>query len=224
MQVIKTFKANDKGRDFYTTDVHGCYDVLHEQMRLNAFDISKDRLFVGGDLCDRGAYSDTVLDYIYEPWFHSIQANHEAMLIEAYENPNSRQAYQMLFCNGGEWFYDCSDDKQKAIYEAFKTLPVAIELETPTGLIGMIHAECPYNDWEKFRGITQAELEWNGLATAQWARTRYDRQDTTIVKGVKKLLVGHTPTSSGSVEQLGNVFYSDLGSFFRGTLCFMELN
>lgn len=222
--LIKTFKANTIGRDFFTTDLHGCYDLLHEQLKLHAFDTAKDRLFVGGDWCDRGSDSQHVLDYIYEPWIHSIRSNHEEMLITAFENPTSRSAYEMLYCNGGEWFYDCTPEKQKAIYEAFKSLPLAIEIESPDGLIGIIHAQVPMDDWEKFRNMNQMELEWSGYAIAQWARTKYDKQDTTEVKGLYKLLVGHSPTNSGEVEQLGNTFYSDLGSFFRDKIAFIQID
>lgn len=222
--LIKRFKENTIGRDFATSDLHGCYDLLHEQMRLNAFDMSKDRLFIGGDNCDRNPDSTNILDYIYEPWFHSIRGNHEEMLITAFENPTSRNAYEMLYCNGGEWFYDCTPEKQKAIYEAFKSLPLAIEIETPKGLIGLIHAQVPFNDWEQFRGSTKAELEWNGYATAQWARTKYDKKDATDVKGLYKLFCGHSPTDSGEVEQLGNTYYSDLGSFFRDKIAFIQIN
>lgn len=221
--MIKIFKENKVGRDFFTTDLHGCYDLLHEQMKLHAFDTSKDRLFVGGDWCDRGPQSADVLDYIYEPYIHSIQANHEAMLISAYENNLNGQSAQMLFFNGGQWYWDCTPEKQKAIYEAFKELPLAIEIETPNGLIGIIHAEVPYGDWEAFRNISDIELEMNGEAVAQWARTKYDKQDKSNVKGLYKCFVGHTPTKSGNIEQIGNVFYSDLGAFFRNRLCFVEI-
>lgn len=222
--MIKTFKENMIGRDFFTTDLHGCYDLLHEQLRLNAFDSTKDRLFVGGDWCDRGPDSQYVLDYIYEPWIHSIQANHEKMLIDAYEQGENSNAAGMLAINGGMWFYELSKEKQTAIYEAFKSLPLAIEIETSKGLIGIIHAEVPYGDWEKFRNISDIELEYNGEAVAQWSRTKYDKQDKSSVKGLYKCFVGHTPTKSGEIEQLGNVFYSDLGSFFRDKISFVELS
>lgn len=224
MELIKRFKQNLTGRDFFTTDLHGCYDLLHEQLQVNAFDTSKDRLFVGGDWCDRGPDSKYVLDYIYEPWIHSIQANHEAMLIHAYENKLTGHAARMLYSNGGEWYWDLEEDIQKAVYEAFKSLPLAIEIESASGLIGIIHAEVPYGDWEKFRSISDIELEYSGEAVAQWARTKYDKQDRSIVKGLHKCYVGHTPTRSGEVEQLGNVFYSDLGSFFRDKISFIQIN
>lgn len=222
--LIKRFEENKVGRDFFTTDIHGHFELLHEQMRLNAFDTLKDRLFVGGDCCDRGPDSQHILDYIYEPWFHSVQANHDAMVIQAYENKLTGNAARMLYSNGGEWYWECSSGKQRAIYEAFKSLPLAIEIESSDELIGIIHAECPYNDWEQFRGITKAELEWNGYATAQWARTRYEKKDVTPVKGVRKLYVGHTPTDSGYIEQLGNTWYCDLGSFFRDKIAFIQIN
>lgn len=222
--MIKRFKQNKEGRDFFTTDLHGCYDLLHEALKANAFDISKDRLFVGGDWCDRGPDSGHVLDYIYEPWIHSIQANHEAMLIHTYQNKMTGTAARMLYQNGGQWYFECSTEKQKAIYQAFKELPLAIEIESPLGLIGIIHAEVPYGDWEKFRNISDIELDYNGEAVAQWARTKYDKQDKSEVKGLYKCYVGHTPTNSGEVEQLGNVFYSDLGSFFRDKISFIQIN
>ena len=38
-----------KGRVFFTTDLHGSYDLLHEKLKEVGFDTSKDLLFVGGD-------------------------------------------------------------------------------------------------------------------------------------------------------------------------------
>lgn len=222
--LIKRFEENKIGRDFFTTDLHGHFELLHEQLRLNTFDTSKDRLFLGGDCCDRGPDSKHILDYIYEPWFHSVQANHDAMVIQAYEDEFKGRAAEMLYFNGGEWYFDCPPQKQLAIYNAFKSLPLAIEIESPQGLIGIIHSQCPYDDWEKFRGITKAELEWNGYAIAQWARTKYDKKDVTPVKGVHKLLTGHTPTDSGEVEVYGNTWYCDLGSFFRDKISFIQIN
>ena len=221
--MIKYFEKNTKGRDFFTTDIHGYFDLLHEQMNLHAFNTSKDRLFVGGDNCDRGPNSDWILDYINESWYHSIRGNHEEMVISFYEQQR-RQPFEMLYCNGGEWYFDCTPEKQKAIYESFKALPLAIELQARSGRkIGLVHAECPYNDWDKFKNITKAELEWGGESTAQWARTKYNKKDISAVKGVDVLLVGHSPTTSGEIEELGNVKYCDLGSFFRDKICFMEI-
>jgi serine/threonine protein phosphatase 1 len=219
---IKHFEKNTQGRDFFTTDIHGHFDLLHDEMRSHAFDTSVDRLFVGGDNCDRGPNSEWILDYINEPWYHSVRGNHEQMVISVIEDCD-QQALNMLSYNGGMWFFQLEDEIKMAVYESFKSLPLAISVETDNGLIGIIHAELPYDDWEAFKGITKAELEWNGAATAQWARSRYDKGITTHVKGLNTLYVGHTPTHSGCVELLGNVVYADLGSFFRGKISFIQI-
>lgn len=225
MNHILKVPKNTKGRDFFTTDVHGHFDLLVEAMREHNFSpASGDRLFSSGDWCDRGPQSEEVLDWLNEPWVYSTRANHEEMVICAIEDGEESNAAGMLAINGGMWFFDITESQQMRIYESFKSLPIAIELESRSGKkVGIIHAECPYSDWEEFRNITQAEYKWNGQAIAQWARTKYDRQDERFVKNIDLLLVGHTPTKSGEIEQLGNVYYCDLGSFFRGKLCFFEI-
>lgn len=227
---IKHYPKNTKGRDFFTTDIHGHFDLLHEQMKLHAFDTSKDRLFVGGDNCDRGPNSNWILDYIYEPWFISVRGNHEEMVLAYIEalasglERDARQPFEMLYFNGGQWFFDITEKKQLEIYQAFKELPLAIELESRSGAkVGIVHAEVPYNDWEVFKKATGAELVWNAQAVAQWARSKYDKQNQDNVKNIDIVYVGHTPTESGNIESLGNVRYSDVGSFFRNKLSFQEI-
>jgi hypothetical protein len=88
----------------------------------------------------------------------------------------------------------------------------------------MIHAEVPYNDWNKWLNISKAELEWDGQATAQWARTWYSTKYQGDVKGVDVVLVGHTPTDSGGVEQYGNMVFIDGGSFFNDKINLVEIN
>lgn len=212
-----------KGRIFFTTDLHGHYDLLHEQLKLVSFDSSKDILIIGGDLCDRGPDSQHVLDYLNEPWVYCIRGNHEQLLIDAYEEDFTGPSTNCLLGNGGFWIANISDDLMKAIYESFKSLPLAIELLTPTETIGIIHAQCPYNSWDEFKKMTKVEMEYNGGATAQWARTNYDKQSDIQIKGVDRLIVGHSPTKSGEVEVYGNTTYADLGSFFRGKISFIQL-
>ena len=229
-QEIKTLDLREhKGRVFFTTDIHGHFDLLHEKLREVAFDSNKDILILGGDCTDRGPDSKYILDYLNEPWIYSIRGNHEQMVIDFIEalasgdERNARQPFQMLYCNGGEWFFDITEQHQMQIYESFKSLPLAIELLTPTEKIGIVHAQCPFNNWDKFKKMTKAELNWNGAATVQWARTNYDKKLDLIVKGVDRLLVGHTPTDSGEVEVLGNTWYCDAGSLFRDRISFIQL-
>lgn len=224
MKEIKILDMREhKGRIFFTTDLHGHYDLLHEQLKLVSFDSTKDILIIGGDLCDRGPDSQHVLDYLNEPWVYCIRGNHEQLLIDAYEEDFAGPSTNCLLGNGGFWIANISDELMKAIYESFKSLPLAIELLTPTETIGIIHAQCPYNSWDEFKKMTKAELDYNGGATAQWARTNYDKQADIQIKGVDRLIVGHSPTKSGEIEVYGNTTYADLGSFFRGKISFIQL-
>lgn len=221
---VQTFGKNLKGRDFFVSDVHGYFDLLHEELNKVNFNSDTDRLFSGGDWCDRGPDSKYILDYLTLPWIYSVRGNHEEMLIEAYQNPSCRSRYEMLFCNGGQWWYDVKPAEQRMIYDVFKSLPLGIELTSKSDKkVGIVHGECPYGNWDKFKYATGAELRWNVQAVAQWARTKYDRKNTSDVMGVDMLLVGHTPTDSGGVEKLGNVFYTDAGSFFRNKINLIEI-
>lgn len=224
MNHIKKFPKNTKGRDFFVTDIHGCFDLLVEAMREVSFSPANgDRLFSSGDWCDRGPQSNQVLDWLQEPWVYSTRANHEQMVISVIEDCD-QQALNMLFHNGGQWYFLQPAEKQQQIYQMFKSLPLAIELESRSGKkVGIVHAEVPCGDWKWFSEMTDAELRWNGEAVVQWARTKYDKQDKGIVKNIDEVYVGHTPTNTGKVEQLGNVFYCDAGSFFRDKINFVEI-
>lgn len=228
MSNVKIYPKNTNGRDFFTTDIHGHFDLLHEQMEYHAFNTKTDRLFVGGDSCDRGPQSDWILDYILEPWFISVRANHEQMVVDYIESlvtdcsDHSKDCERMLYMNGGEWFFDLSWSKQMAIYESFKSLPLGIELTSASGKkVGIVHAQCPFSDWDTFKEMSSEGAE----ATALWARSKYEYPERfdDIVRGVDLLLTGHTPTKTGDVEKIGNQWYCDGGSFFRNKLNFIEI-
>lgn len=212
-----------KGRVFFATDLHGCYDLLHEQLTIHGFDREKDILILGGDMCDRGPDSQYVLDYLDLAWAWCIQGNHEKIFIDAYEEEWCGPNTNCLLVNGGEWIKDLSVSHAKMIYQTFKELPLAIELLLPTEKVGIVHAAVPYRDWDQFTNITKAELEWNGFSAAQWTRDSYRDKDTSIVKGIDRVFVGHNPTDSGDIEVLGNVWHCDLGCFFRDKIAFVEI-
>ncbi|AEO14566.1 putative metallophosphoesterase [Pseudomonas phage phiPto-bp6g] len=217
---------NFKGRIFFTTDLHGHYDLLHEALREVAFDETKDFLFVGGDWTDRGPYSNTVLDYINERWIASVRGNHEQMFIEGFEahwHPNNRSVLT-LRAHGGDWIWSMSDLDKIMIHEAFSAMPLGIEILLPNDQkVGIIHAEVPYNDWDQFKAITKAELDWDGTATAQWARTWYTRRYQGQVKGVDVVLVGHTPTDRSKQERLGNMVFADSGCHWTDRINLIEI-
>lgn len=168
---IKTFEANTEGRDFVIGDLHGAYTVLENLLKNLNFDKTKDRLFSVGDLVDRGPKSLKCLELLYEPWFHAVLANHEQMMVEAFDG-----GYMGNFWlgNGGMWGAEALNtwrinqssgsisqiptDDEATLYDLLdkvRELPFLTTVSKRNGeKVHIIHAELPPN-----RTITDADLE-----------------------------------------------------------------
>ena len=222
-RVLEIDRRGKDGRIWFTSDIHGCFNLLEEHLNRVSFNPSKDLLISGADWTDRGAYSSRVLQYLNTPWVASVRGNHEQLFIATVEEGFNGPASRCLWENGGEWVFDMYDngkmDEIMAIYETFKSLPIAIELLTDKEKIGIVHAQVPYNDWDRFKEESHPKEE----EITQWARSNYVSGKEVVVGGVDRVLCGHTPTASGEVEVRGNIWYSDLGSFFTGRLAFFEI-
>ncbi|MBL0897518.1 MAG: metallophosphoesterase, partial [Reyranella sp.] len=147
MSIVRRFAMNLTGRDLIVGDIHGHFTKLERELQAIEFDPSKDRLFSVGDLVDRGPESELALDWIGKPWFHAVQGNHEDMAISWAKGILDSGLY---VANGGGWNVGSPRAAQQDIAEAFKALPVAIELQTRGGLIGIVHADCPARPWQQF--------------------------------------------------------------------------
>lgn len=213
MSVVKHFTKNLLGRDFVVGDIHGEFSKLERQLKQLDFDEAYDRLFSVGDLIDRGPESDEAADWVVrKEWFHSVAGNHDWMPADAL-NPSYPNACGNHFINGGQWFYGLPEVEQQCIAIVLKDLPLAIEVETDQGLIGIIHAEVPLNDWNLFQTLYPDNIDYF-TSVAQWARKRISQGYTGVVEGVDKVYVGHTPTQDGRELVLGNVHYIDSGAVF----------
>lgn len=210
---IKRFERNTAGRDLIVGDIHGHFSKLQAALDAAGFDPACDRLFSVGDLVDRGPESDVVLDWLARPWFHAVQGNHEDMAIRW---PNGHMDPGNYMANGGGWNIGNPPEMQREIAEALAVLPLGIEIETSSGLVGVVHAECPFDDWDKFRAaLLDPTISSNVMdrieGVAQWARHRVDYGIRDLVLGLRALVVGHTPLQWPVV--LGNVHYIDTGGW-----------
>ena len=217
---VKTLTFKNNERVFYTTDIHGCYHLLKKHLDRVGFN-DDDILIVGGDTIDRGMSSESVLEYLDKPNIHVIKANHEDMFIKSFDEGWCGRQTDRFISNGGYWVDGMLEYEIKAIYDFFTSLPTAIKLELNKETIGIVHAECS-DDWDVFTVDIESNCE-DAYVRAIWGRSRYANRDETIVRGVDRVLVGHTPTNSGGVETLGNVQYCDTGAFFTGILAFIQL-
>jgi serine/threonine protein phosphatase 1 len=205
---MQKFERNRVGLDYVVGDIHGCFDRLRIALDQVGFDKSKDRLFSVGDLVDRGPASLDAMDWLDQPWFFAVRGNHEQMAINFEKGHNHAFQYER---NGGRWFINLDAQSQFRIAQRFNELPYAIEVDTPNGTFGIVHAEVPGNNWLRLRDPGKEEQE-----IALWERDRYMDDDQSLVEGIDRVYVGHTPVKRP--VQLGNVFYIDTGAVFGGAL------
>lgn len=215
--MIQRFEINTAGRDLIVGDIHGCFTRLRSHLDRLAFDPTRDRLFSVGDLVDRGPESDAALEWLAFPWFHAVQGNHEDMAIR-WGRPGCRMDGDLYMRNGGGWNVGNPPELRAEFSAAFDALPLAIELETEFGLLGIVHAECPFADWADLRVACTAEMAPKYMKMLResilWSRDRIEEQRHDEVAGVRAVVVGHTPVER--MTSLGNTIYIDTGAVFRG--------
>jgi len=208
MNAIQHFSRNEAGRDFAVGDVHGVFGKLRAALDAIKFDPSVDRLFSVGDLVDRGPDSDHSLDWLKLPWFHAVRGNHEQMAIDF--------AYGMLPAdhyvrNGGGWNVSNPAPARREFAAAFEALPIAIEVETANGLVGIVHADCPLRRWQDMHAALTGPNSQAFQNVMLWSRDRFDHENRDNVDGVRAVIVGHTPLVRYS--SLGNTIYIDTGAW-----------
>lgn len=224
---FRSFAANTKGRDFVVGDVHGHFELLEELLTQIHFQPAADRLFVTGDVIDRGPRSHDVMTWLDKPWFHSVRGNHEQMVLDYVAGVGDPPRHAR---NGGAWFYELTSLEQQQIAERLFELPIAMQVSLPSGEnVGIIHAESPcwkddlsWLDAVASLNSPDHEIQRAALTQALYARDRISSHDEQPVRGVDRLYVGHSTTPD--VLQLGNVIYIDTGcSFADGRLTAINL-
>lgn len=222
---VRTLPLNTQGTDYVVGDIHGCFDLVDQALARLGFAPDQDRLLCVGDLIDRGPQSAQVDAFLARPYVYAVRGNHEDELLAMYEYdpalvdeididafPSATQN-ALLNPMGTMWWLAVDRDKRRTILESFLKLPLAIEVSTPRGLVGLIHADIPNGmSWPAF---TQALRSGDASVseTALWGRTRAHRDDHQGVAGVGRVFCGHTPHER--ITRRENVYFVDTGAVFQ---------
>lgn len=213
--LVRRLPANTQGRDWVVGDIHGAFDLVITAIRISGFDRRVDRLFVVGDLVDRGDDSLRALKFLEQPYVHCVRGNHEDMWMGLYTDGPPEPEFVRLINNrmsGLEWWFQAPKAERDALVAMFNELPIVIEVETPRGLVGMIHADVPDGmSWPQFVAAIEAGDD-RVTQTALWGRTRAHQGNTDGVAGVGRIFAGHTPQDR--ISRLGNVYLVDTGAIF----------
>lgn len=214
---VRSFGKNEAGKDWIISDAHGAFDLVWSAMKSSKFDKAVDRLFVAGDMVDRGPESMRAKRFLEQPFVHAILGNHERWWLDLYEDgPPDPEVVKYLGGRGNmgvQWWLDADPEERDALVEMFKKLPLVIEVETDRGLVGIVHAEVPEGmAWQTFKKAI-ARGDHHTVQSALWGRRRIKAGDQTGVEGVGRVFVGHTPQWNG-LKRYGNVYAIDTGAVF----------
>ena len=203
---VKIWDKRINGRLFAVGDLHGCYNLLMTRLGQVGFDFDNDLLVSVGDLVDRGPECRQVLEWLAKPWFHPVRGNHDDYVCRFDTCDVENWVY-----NGGAWFAGLAWDEQREFAAQFNELPIAIEVDTPAGLVGLVHADCPFPSWFQLQFALTAQLTPKELKlvknTCMWSRSRIEQGDTTGVLDIHAVICGHTPLRKPVL--LGNVYHID---------------
>lgn len=208
---VLRFDVNERGRDLVVGDIHGMFTALRALLDEAKFDIETDRLFSVGDLVDRGPESAEAMAWLAEPWFFACRGNHEQFALEA-GNPDQFDLW--INHNGGEWWLELDASDQLRFAAVFRDMPLAMEVQTEAGRIGIVHADVPpLMSWDDFMDRLEAGDE-DAMFYAMWSRNRIAGVVSSLpVRGsVERVYCGHTPTRETVV--VDNVHYIDTGAVY----------
>ncbi len=215
---------------YFVGDLHGQYQLLLQAMQHAGFDPSNGDVLVStGDLVDRGPQSMECLSLLDQDWFYTVKGNHEQMLLDGLAalagNGKSLDLINWRDFNGGDWYQEDSPVAQEVerLLPTLTELPLAIEIETELGRVGVIHAAVPNNEWLDIDLLqlkaSQKFAMWsrsNGLAARRKLDSVANGQSSLSsnmhqVQGIDAVVVGHTIMPQGAPALLGNTLYLDVG-------------
>jgi len=119
-------------------DVHGHYDGLMLLLEALA-PSSDDRVYLLGDLIDRGPKSAQVLDFVQQSPYQTLLGNHEQLMLDALSPSVDLRAWQSWLYSGGDATVASYKDTGMMPYkhlEWLRSLPTYLDL----GDIWLVHA------------------------------------------------------------------------------------
>ena len=94
-------------------------------------------------------------------------------------------------------------------------LPLAMEVETASGVVGIVHADVPpLVTWSRFMALLRA-CDRDAALYSLWSRNRIQGGSgarSPVRGGVERVYCGHTPTRT--TLRLDNVHYIDTGAVY----------
>ena len=198
-------RRNDAGRDFVVGDVHGCVLTLERLLERVEFDPGRDRLFSVGDVVNRGPNSHLALDWLESGRLLAVMGNHEAMVLHALQ-AGKRPAW-------APWVRRLDADEKRRWFHVLMQLPLAIEIETAHGPVGIVHAGVVGRNWTRtVDALKHGHKDTTNTALLGGHGPDWRAPHGGPVTGLRALVTGHEPVSRPARH--GAWWQIDLGAGF----------
>lgn len=191
---------------YVLSDVHGHADALEAALDACALG-PDDELFVLGDLVDRGPEPIRCLQLVRDvPSIHVLKGNHEAMMLDAMDHPDSLMAQQQWALNGGVitvcQLDAMAEDQARDLLQWVRDLPLWATAMVGGRCFGLVHAGIDPKTVAGPMGAADEQGLGELLAsqdeeTLLWVRQGFWDEPTGLLdgEGAGPLIVaGHTPT------------------------------
>jgi serine/threonine protein phosphatase 1 len=187
----QSIAPNPAGIDWICGDVHGHLSVLQAQLKQGGFRYGVDRLFLLGDLVDRGPDSEATLNWaLSTEEVFSVLGNHELMFLARSQHEAYREKHRLI---GGAWADELSFSTYRRLAEdCARKFPLSMAVPSGEHTVGLVHAQSPFDDWRQLQDADYSEK----LAidcTWPWDRAQGPEQ---IIGGVSAVMSGHIGTST----------------------------
>lgn len=173
---------------YVMSDIHGDMNAFAKIMSM--IDLQRnDRLYILGDVIDRGEYGIELLQTIRDiPNCTLLMGNHEYMMINALRNPDKKRLMRIWENNGCDHTYASfkvlSEEQQEEMLVYLESLPIQIEITVDGDTYILVHA-APKELFEAENWKYKTKKEFS-----LWHRiTKY-----AVMPEGKTVIFGHTPT------------------------------
>lgn len=225
---------------YVMSDIHGYYNSFIKMLEKINFN-NEDKLYVIGDLIDRGPSSLKIIEYCRRhDNIEVLKGNHEYMLEMANKDRGLRKCWLR---SGGditldelEESYKDDSEYEKSLNEWVENLPLFESVKVNGNEFFLTHAGISKDLFNTYRKKFKLG-KWHKidlLDLFEWAVNYLDYDENNILwsKGIfgskftftrDYLVIGHTPTKSKKIEKINKVYNIDCGSYeengYLGCLC-----
>ena len=96
-----------------------------------------------------------------------------------------------------------------------------IEVEIGNESVGIVHADCPFSDWNELKNKLIEDEDEELVLQCLWNRDRIRNNDETVIQNITRIYHGHSVVPA--VRKLGNRVYIDTGAVFDRGLTIVRL-